>query len=222
MAAGLAGPSRAGWEDARHAINCRDLIVQRQDLDGEFVVEVNCSSNDFHQIQNDPGKITRDNGDGTYDVEYDDGHEERQVKAEHIDTNELRVGDTVKWQKYGGNYDATITPRYLADRGEMLEAEFRYLSEHTEGDVGLGYMPDDQQYGDRRSLVVVQGELEVGDVGDQGASGATRPSLDKQAICISQLRGNCPHPPALYHTKPSEAKPSQAKGIMFSYIDISR
>ncbi|MAR89359.1 MAG: hypothetical protein CML06_00550 [Pseudomonadales bacterium] len=51
------------------------------------------------------------------------------------------------------NYDATITPRYLADRGEMLEAEFRYLSEHTEGDVGLGYMPDDQQYGDRRSLV---------------------------------------------------------------------
>ena len=32
MAAGLAGPSRAGWEDARHAINCRDLIVQREDL----------------------------------------------------------------------------------------------------------------------------------------------------------------------------------------------
>lgn len=51
------------------------------------------------------------------------------------------------------NYDATLTPRYLADRGEMLETEFRYLSDHTQGDIGLGYMPDDQQYGDSRSLV---------------------------------------------------------------------
>ena len=52
------------------------------------------------------------------------------------------------------NYDATITPRYLADRGEMLEGELRYLSDNTTGDLGLGYMPDDQQYGDSRSLVI--------------------------------------------------------------------
>ena len=51
------------------------------------------------------------------------------------------------------NYDATLTPRYLADRGEMLEGEFRYLTDNTEGDFGVGYMPDDQDYDDRRSLV---------------------------------------------------------------------
>ena len=51
------------------------------------------------------------------------------------------------------NYDATLTPRYLADRGEMLEGEFRYLTDHTEGDFGVGYMPDDQNYDDSRSLV---------------------------------------------------------------------
>ncbi|RKL55455.1 LPS-assembly protein LptD, partial [Acinetobacter baumannii] len=27
------------------------------------------------------------------------------------------------------NYDATITPRYLADRGAMLQGEFRYLTD---------------------------------------------------------------------------------------------
>ena len=61
----------------------RELML-RGDLDGEFVVPVNCSSNDFGTIQKkwSPGKITRDHGDGTYDVEYDDGHEERQVKAD--------------------------------------------------------------------------------------------------------------------------------------------
>ena len=51
------------------------------------------------------------------------------------------------------NYDATLTPRYLADRGELLETEFRYLTDHTQGDFGVGYMPDDQEYDDHRSLV---------------------------------------------------------------------
>lgn len=50
------------------------------------------------------------------------------------------------------NYDATITPRYLADRGEMLETELRYLSENTSGDIGVGYMADDKKYDDSRNL----------------------------------------------------------------------
>lgn len=50
------------------------------------------------------------------------------------------------------NYDATITPRYLADRGEMLEGEFRYLTDNTSGDFGIGYLFDDQQFGDKRTL----------------------------------------------------------------------
>jgi len=50
------------------------------------------------------------------------------------------------------NYDATLTPRYLAARGQMLEGEFRYLTDHTSGDVGIGYMPNDSEYGDKRTL----------------------------------------------------------------------
>ncbi len=51
------------------------------------------------------------------------------------------------------NMDATLTPRYLANRGEMLETEFRYLTPHTEGQVGLGYLANDKIYQDSRSLV---------------------------------------------------------------------
>ncbi|RLA47729.1 MAG: hypothetical protein DRR06_01620 [Gammaproteobacteria bacterium] len=41
------------------------------------------------------------------------------------------------------NYDATITPRYLDKRGEMLEAEFRHLSRVTDLVMGGAYLPDD-------------------------------------------------------------------------------
>ncbi len=41
------------------------------------------------------------------------------------------------------NYDATITPRYIADRGAMLETEFRHLSENFETDVSLGFLSSD-------------------------------------------------------------------------------
>lgn len=51
------------------------------------------------------------------------------------------------------NYDATLTPRFLADRGEMLEAEFRYLTPHTEGDFGGGYLYKDKKTSESRSLV---------------------------------------------------------------------
>ena len=58
----------------------------RGDLDGAFVVPVNCSSNDFGPIQKkwSPGKITRDHGDGTYDVEYDDGDLEERVAVDLV------------------------------------------------------------------------------------------------------------------------------------------
>jgi len=47
------------------------------------------------------------------------------------------------------NYDATITPRYLADRGPMAEGEFRYLTENFgEGRVWGGYLPSDKEYND--------------------------------------------------------------------------
>ncbi|ANF81994.1 LPS export ABC transporter periplasmic protein LptC [Acinetobacter sp. NCu2D-2] len=52
------------------------------------------------------------------------------------------------------NYDATITPRYLADRGLMLEGEFRYLTNFGAGIVSGGYLASDKDYNDedRKSL----------------------------------------------------------------------
>ncbi|MCL6242038.1 MULTISPECIES: LPS-assembly protein LptD [Acinetobacter] len=48
------------------------------------------------------------------------------------------------------NYDATVTPRYIADRGPMMEGEFRYLTENFgSGMVWGGYLPSDQKYDDQ-------------------------------------------------------------------------
>lgn len=52
-------------------------------------------------------------------------------------------------------YDATITPRYISDRGAMLDGEFRYLTEnYGEGRIWGGYLPADESYGnkDRKDL----------------------------------------------------------------------
>lgn len=42
------------------------------------------------------------------------------------------------------NYDMTITPRFISDRGEMLEVEARHLSQHTESDISIAYLADDK------------------------------------------------------------------------------
>ncbi|MFV5404105.1 LPS-assembly protein LptD [Acinetobacter sp. 228] len=47
-------------------------------------------------------------------------------------------------------YDATITPRYIGDRGLMLEGEFRYLTEdYGLGRIWGGYLPSDRSYDNR-------------------------------------------------------------------------
>ncbi|MCG2608230.1 LPS-assembly protein LptD [Acinetobacter sp. SM34] len=48
------------------------------------------------------------------------------------------------------NYDATVTPRYIANRGAMLEGEFRYLTENFgSGMVWGGYLASDSKYNDQ-------------------------------------------------------------------------
>ncbi|MDN3378303.1 MULTISPECIES: LPS assembly protein LptD [unclassified Pseudoalteromonas] len=50
------------------------------------------------------------------------------------------------------NYDATITPRYMSKKGLQLITEFRYLSESSEGLLGLEYLNKDDsepELGDR-------------------------------------------------------------------------
>ncbi|MCL4121227.1 UNVERIFIED_CONTAM: hypothetical protein GTU68_036757 [Idotea baltica] len=40
------------------------------------------------------------------------------------------------------NYDATIYPTYMHERGLLLENEFRYLTENSEGQLGAAYLND--------------------------------------------------------------------------------
>ena len=47
--------------------------------------------------------------------------------------------------------DATVTPRYYADRGLMLQGEFRYLGENYRGRLGGNFLPSDDVFGDDRS-----------------------------------------------------------------------
>ncbi len=41
------------------------------------------------------------------------------------------------------NQDATLTPRWLADRGVMLGGEYRYLTEDHDGEARFEYLPSD-------------------------------------------------------------------------------
>ncbi|MDD2059163.1 LPS-assembly protein LptD [Pseudomonas sp. GD03860] len=47
------------------------------------------------------------------------------------------------------NYDATLYPRYMAKRGLLMEGEFRYLTESSEGQFGGAYLNDKE---DERKL----------------------------------------------------------------------
>ncbi|WP_156896410.1 LPS-assembly protein LptD [Aestuariibacter salexigens] len=47
------------------------------------------------------------------------------------------------------NYDATISPRVMTNRGIQLKTEFRYLTESHRGTINLEYLPDDRDSADR-------------------------------------------------------------------------
>ncbi|MFA5632816.1 MAG: LPS-assembly protein LptD [Porticoccaceae bacterium] len=73
------------------------------------------------------------------------------------------------------NYDATLTPRLIQERGAMAEAEFRYLARTGESQVSGGYLWDDQ--GDSSNDRTYRGEdrwtLGVDHVGGWGRSWST-------------------------------------------------
>lgn len=43
------------------------------------------------------------------------------------------------------NYDATLSPRIIAERGPMLGSEFRYLGKNYDGDIHFSYLANDQK-----------------------------------------------------------------------------
>jgi LPS-assembly protein len=53
------------------------------------------------------------------------------------------------------NYDATLTPRYMSQRGLQLQGEFRYLDTNHRGILGAEFLPDDKGTGDARTLLRV-------------------------------------------------------------------
>ncbi|MCZ6476330.1 MAG: LPS assembly protein LptD [Gammaproteobacteria bacterium] len=62
------------------------------------------------------------------------------------------------------NYDMTLEPRYMSERGVQLNTEFRYLLPRSGGRLSLEYLPDDSDTNDSRSYVTYNHETML----DQG------------------------------------------------------
>jgi LPS-assembly protein len=67
--------------------------------------------------------------------------------------NEIRV--PFYWN-IAPNYDATITPRLLTDRGLQVGSEFRYLTRTMDGEIYAEYLGSDNMFNDSRSMVHLQ------------------------------------------------------------------
>jgi LPS-assembly protein len=44
------------------------------------------------------------------------------------------------------NQDATLSPRWISDRGAMLQGEYRFLTSNSFGELDVQYMPDDDRF----------------------------------------------------------------------------
>ncbi|MFA7319962.1 MAG: LPS assembly protein LptD [Dokdonella sp.] len=51
------------------------------------------------------------------------------------------------------NYDATLTPRLMTQRGLMLGGQFRYLTDSSRGTIEAEWLPNDRDTDSRRSLL---------------------------------------------------------------------
>ena len=72
--------------------------------------------------------------------------------------NTSRSGTQIRVPYYWNiapNYDATITPRLLTDRGLQVQTEFRYLTDTHDGIVTAEYLHEDSLTSSRRTLVGV-------------------------------------------------------------------
>jgi LPS-assembly protein len=57
------------------------------------------------------------------------------------------------------NYDLTLTPRFLQDRGAQLNTEFRFLQPWQKGLVRFEYLPKDDMTEEERSRVVIRDDM---------------------------------------------------------------
>ena len=56
------------------------------------------------------------------------------------------------------NYDATFTPTWYADRGGMLDSQFRWLTTTSKGEIDLDYMPHDKEAGRNRGYLTLSNQ----------------------------------------------------------------
>lgn len=54
------------------------------------------------------------------------------------------------------NYDATVTPHLMSDRGLQMQTQFRYLGDSMNGNVRADYLGSDNKFNDSRSFVGLQ------------------------------------------------------------------
>jgi LPS-assembly protein len=66
------------------------------------------------------------------------------------------------------NYDLTLTPRYIGDRGLMLGSEFRHMTENTRSSLTTNLLPNDDKANSEDILVTnAEGRTYIDDVPDQ-------------------------------------------------------
>ncbi len=59
------------------------------------------------------------------------------------------------------NYDATLAPVWYADRGGMLDGQFRYLTATSKGTLNFDYMPHDRTTGTDRGYLTFQDQTRL-------------------------------------------------------------
>ncbi len=67
-----------------------------------------------------------------------------------------RGGNEIRMPYYfniAPNYDATVTPHLMTDRGLQLQTQFRYLSDSMDGKISVEYLGSDNKFNDSRSFV---------------------------------------------------------------------
>ena len=64
--------------------------------------------------------------------------------------NEIRVP---YYFNIAPNYDATVTPHLMTDRGVQLQTKFRYLTNSMDGHILAEYLDNDSEYNDSRSYI---------------------------------------------------------------------
>lgn len=59
------------------------------------------------------------------------------------------------------NQDATITPRYLRKRGDMLQTSYRYLGQNSRSNLDIEYLENDKLLDDKRYLLHLDNQTQL-------------------------------------------------------------